>query len=60
MTELYARELAPDTGGGSVDLTYDFAGNLLRQQLQSGGCCIRVLDRSLESQTGVLKNCAAH
>ena len=37
VNELYARELAPDTGGGTVDLSYDFAGNLLRQQLQSGG-----------------------
>ena len=37
MNELYARELAPDTGGGTVDLSYDFAGNLLRPQLQSGG-----------------------
>ena len=35
--ELFQRELAPDTGGGTVDLSYDFAGNLLRQQLQSGG-----------------------
>jgi len=37
VNELYARELAPDTGGGTVDLSYDFAGNLLRPQLQSGG-----------------------
>jgi RHS repeat-associated protein len=37
VNELFARELAPDTGGGTVDLSYDYAGNLLRQQLQSGG-----------------------
>ena len=37
VNELFQRALAPDTGGGTVDLTYDFAGNLLRQQLQSGG-----------------------
>ena len=37
MAHLAQAQLAPDTGGGAVDLAYDYAGNLLRQQLQSGG-----------------------
>ena len=37
VNELFQRELSVDSGGGIVDLAYDYAGNLLRQQLQSGG-----------------------
>ena len=37
VNELFQRELSVDSGGGTVDLAYDYAGNLLRQQLQSGG-----------------------
>jgi hypothetical protein len=37
VNELFKRKLAAATGGGKVNLDYDFAGNLLRQGLQSGG-----------------------
>jgi RHS repeat-associated protein len=37
VNELYQRDLSVDSGGGTVDLAYDYAGNLLRQQLQAGG-----------------------
>ena len=37
VNELFERTLAPDTGGGVVDLSYDFVGNLLRQELRAGG-----------------------
>jgi RHS repeat-associated protein len=37
VNELYERTLAPDAGGDELDLTYDFAGNLLRQELTDNG-----------------------
>ncbi len=37
VNELFERTLALDAGGENVDLAYDFAGNLLRQELPSGG-----------------------